>query len=231
MEERYYLVLVNTRTLIRLEDLILLMTTTNSDQIQLYTNMEKPYGRTYGQWTVEWWRWALSIPLRGNPFTDKNGEHWNNSQPPADVWFLVENIGGKGKTYPHRNIKLESGRSLLFPVLNCEANALEYPDLKTHEDILRHVVDDVNTVVKRQVIINGSRLNPIRIPSDPRIFRVTISEDNAFGIKNHGSTDAAADGYWVFLKPLPPGFYNISLEGSCEFGRLNSGAVYEIEVI
>ena len=46
-----------------------------------------------------------------------------------------------------------------------------------------------------------------------------------------GRTRAGSDGYWVFLKPLPRGKYNIQFEGSYEYGRLSSGAHYEISII
>jgi hypothetical protein len=196
----------------------------------LFNENDTPYGKTYGAWTVKWWQWALSLPSNINPLSDRTGQHWNTDQPSSDVWFLVGSIGGIDKTFPSRSIEIDTGRSILFPVLNCEANSLEYPDLKTHEDLLKHVKDDVNTVVKKDVFINGMRLNPTRVPSDPRIFKVTINEDNPFRITNPGSTDAAADGYWVFLKPLHRGNYNVRFEGSCEFGRLNAGASYEIEI-
>lgn len=201
-----------------------------SDNIQLFSNIDEPYGASYGSWTVKWWQWLLSIPLDINPLTDLTGQHWKSAQPLSDVWFLAGNFGNPNRIFPERKLKMESGRSILLPVLNCEANALEYPDLKTHEDLLRHVSHDVNTIVKRDCFVNGIRLNPIRIPSDPKIFKVSINEYNAFGVKNGGSTDATADGYWVFLKPMPPGIYTICFEGSCEFGRLNSGASYVLEI-
>jgi len=210
----------------------------DSDQIQLFTVTDEPYGRTYGNWTVEWWKWVLSIPLSINPLTDQTGQHWNVAQPSSDVLFLAgclpskdERFPRSNERFPHRNIKIESGRSVLFPVLNCEANSLEYPDLRSHENLLKHVLDDINTIRKKDVFINGIRLNPARVQSDPRIFDVTMNEDNIFGVKNPSSTDATADGYWTFLKPLPRGSYTIHIEGSCEFGRLKSGAVYEIEIV
>jgi hypothetical protein len=202
----------------------------NSDKIQLFSDIDRPYGATFGAWTVKWWQWLLSIPLDMNPLTDQTGRYWNSAQPLSDVWFLAGNFGSTNRIFPERKIKMQFGRSILLPVLNCEANTLEYPDLKTHEDLLRHVSHDVNTIVKKDCFVNGIRLNPIRITSDPRIFRVSINKENAFGVKNGGSTDATADGYWIFLKPLPRGVYTIRFEGSCEFGRLNSGAVYEIEI-
>jgi len=207
------------------------MPSTESEQIQLFMQTDMPYGITFGAWTVKWWQWAFSIPIHINPLIDQSGQHWNIAQPSSDVWFLVGIVGGHNTTFPHRNIKIEFGRSILFPVLNCEANPLEYPNLKTDEDLVRHVVDDVNTVVKKEVFINGIRLNPVRVPSDPRIFKLTINEDNAFRITNSGSSYAAADGYWVFLKPLQRGNYSVRFEGSCEFGRLNAGANYEIEIV
>ncbi len=202
----------------------------DSEHVQLFMDTDEPYGITYGAWTVKWWQWALSIDKNTSPLTDRTGEYWNMHQPSSAVYFLVGSVGGIDKTFPHRSIEIDSGRSILFPVLNCEANSLEYPELKTHNDLLKHVIDDVNTVIRKDVFINGIRLNPARIASDPRIFKVTINEDNAFNILNSGSTDAAADGYWIFLKPLPIGNYALEFEGSCEFGRLNAGASYELKI-
>jgi len=207
------------------------VSTTESNQIQIFSELDKPYNSTYGQWTVKWWQWALSIPKETNPLSDPTGKYWRTNQPESDVWYLAGIFGGENKVFPNRKIKVESGRSILFPVLNCEANSLEYLDLKTHDDIIGHVVNDVNTVVKKDCFVNGLKINPERVPSDPTIFKVTISDDNAFDVKDGGTTDASADGYWIFLKPLPKGNYDIRFQGACEFGRLNAGANYDLEVV
>jgi hypothetical protein len=60
---------------------------------------------------------------------------------------------------------------------------------------------------------------------------VTIHKDNAFEIEGGGRTLAVGDGFWVFLKPLLSGEYIIEFEGSCELGRLNSGARYKIKAL
>lgn len=203
----------------------------SNELFETFSPNSDPYGFSYGRWTAEWWRWALSIPLKSNPLNDETGQYWNTHQPSSDVLFLAGNVGTANKAFPYRNIRIESGRGILLPVLNCEANALEYPDLKSHEDLIRHVVNDVDTVVVKDLYINGLRIEPVRVPSDPRVFPVTIIKDNLFGIKNQGLTDTSADGYWVFLKPLPKGHYKIDFEGSCEFGRLCAGARYQIEII
>jgi hypothetical protein len=51
------------------------------------------------------------------------------------------------------------------------------------------------------------------------------------GIKNDVSTiAAAAEGYWVFLKALPKGEYALNCEGSCENGRVNLSANYQLKI-
>lgn len=207
------------------------MVTQEPDAVQLFSETDRPYGMTYGAWTTAWWQWIMPISHEKSPLLDETGENWNINQPSSEVWFLIGNFAKKEVSFPRRNITMEPGRSILFPILNCMATFLEYQDLKTHNDLLEHVEKDVNTVVKKELFINGKSYDATRVSTDPRIFRVSVSEHNAFEIKNSGPTDAAADGYWVFLKPLPKGSYIISFEGSCEFGRLNAGATYELRIV
>jgi len=211
------------------------VTTTEFDEIQLFADTDKPYGFTYGEWTTKWWSWIMPIQKERSPLHDETGALWNTNQPSSDVWFLIGNFAREYKTeqknFPHRKIRMQAGRSILLPVLNCMATFLEYQDLKTHEDLLRHVENDVNSVVIKKLFINEKMYEPVRISSDPRVFKVTIIEDNAFDIKNLGLTEAATDGYWAFIKPLSKGNYRIHFEGSCEYGRLSAGASYELDVI
>jgi hypothetical protein len=210
------------------------VTTIEFDEIQFFGGMDRPYGLTYGEWTTKWWDWIMAIPRQKSPLHDETGALWTANQPSSDVWFLIGNFAteaSKYKTFPRRKIKMQFGRSIMFPVLNCLATFLEYQDLKTHEDLLKHVGNDVNSVVKKKLSINKKMYEPVRISSEPKIFKLTIPEDNAFDIKNSGLTDAAADGYWAFIKPLSRGNYTIGFEGSCENGRLSAGASYELDIV
>jgi len=198
--------------------------------LETFNEDSKPYGRSYGYWTTEWWNWALSTPRVINPVVDEVGKNWFINQPSSGIWFFAGRFGSSEKKYPHRKIEVPFGRSILLPVLNCEANPMEYPELKTTEELINHVFRDVNTVVKKDCYINGIKMEPKRVVSDPTIFPLNISSDNYFGIKG-GQTYAAADGYWVFLKPLVKGNYSIAFEGSCEFGKLNAGADYALKVV
>ena len=187
--------------------------------------------KSYGQWTTKWWEWALSTTRASNPVLDKTGEYYDINQPSFGVWFLAGIFGDEEKSHPTRQINLPEGLALLIPILNCEANSIEYPHLKTDSDLIEHVSKDIESVVKKDCFINNINIIPERVQSEPRIFEFTLPEENVLGVKGGQLIRVCADGYWIFLHPLPKGNYIIDFEGSCEFGRLSSGARYELKVI
>jgi hypothetical protein len=215
------------------------MTLTELDEIELHGSMDRPYGISYAAWTTKWWEWIMPFTNEKSPLNDHNGELWDSNQPSSDVWFLIGNYAKEYKApykdFPQRKIeRMRAGRSILFPVLNCMSTFLEDKEklgYETHEDLLGHVCRDVDSVVKKEVFINYKRYEPVRLQTEPKIFKVPIVENNAFEIKNYGITEAAAEGYWVFLRPLPMGHYTIRFEASCENGRLSAGASYEIDIV
>lgn len=201
------------------------------ESVETYASNLKLFNKTYGEWTTEWWRWLLSAPEEISPLTDKTGIHSGRNQPFSGVWFLAGCFPNTEKEYPSRATTTPKGRSILFPVINCSASRLEYPHLKTDLDLLEHVEKDMDSIIRKDCFIDGVRVIPERVRSEPQLFQVTILKNNAFKIDRGGSTLTAADGYWVFLKPLPSGEYLIRFEGSCELGRLNSGASYKLKVL
>jgi hypothetical protein len=185
---------------------------------------------TLGQWTVEWWRWAMSIPRAKNPVLDRTGNFADIGQP-AHVWFLAGVFGGQEQDFPNRYCSVPTGVSILFPVINCEANSVEYPNLKTHDDLFKHVSADLSSIVKKDCYIDSVYVEPCRIRSDPEVFTLNISKDLDGLDCGANNVPCVADGYWVFLKPLPTGTYRINFAGSCENGRLNAGAHYEVKIM
>ena len=198
--------------------------------IEVYNPSDRPLFRSIGEWTILWWNWALSIPKRINPVVDKSGEYAHIGQPP-DVWFLAGRFGSEDKSFPHRRCTIPYGTPILLPVLNCEANQLEYPYLRNELDLINHVSDDIDTVVKKDCLINGEPLPLMRIQSDPQIFSLKICNENGMEIERSGVTKAAADGYWVFMKPPPRGKYRLQFHGSCEAGKLAAGAIYDVTIL
>jgi len=201
-----------------------------NSSLDWYRINDYPYNLSYGQWTVKWWRWFLSTPKSRNPVVDTTGEYAAENQPSSDVWFLAGKLGNEDRNLPSRFCSIPRGRSILFPVINCEANPLEYPHLKTEQELVDHVTADENTIVEKVCLLNGIPIPIQRVKSDPPLFDVTFDEDNIYNVKGGESTFAYGDGYWVFLKPLSPGDHVLSFRGSCENGRLHSGANYRLKV-
>ena len=187
-----------------------------------------PFGLTYGHWTVMWWRWALSIPKPINPVMDKTGTHSSIGQPEKLVWFLCGGFGTEATSLPERSCTVPTGRSILFPVINYEANPLEYPELVTEGDLLENVRNIENTIARKECIVDGRHIEAQRVESDPKIFELELVKNGP--LEKTGHTLAAADGYWIFLKPLDPGDHFITFEGSCERGKLRAGATYSVHI-
>jgi hypothetical protein len=200
-------------------------------EISFFTADSTPYGETYGNWTVKWWQWFLLNPKSISPAIDGTGEYANVNQPSKDVWFLAGKLADEDRNLPNRFCRIPAGRSILFPVINCEANPLEHPELRTHQDLIERAKRDEDTIIKKECSVNGKRIPPQRVKSDPLVFELAMDTDNVFNVKGGGSTYASADGYWIFLKPLPIGDHIVSFQGSCEYGKLNSGANYRLEIL
>ena len=77
----------------------------------------------------------------------------------------------------------------------------------------------------------GAELNGISIPYQrlqADLFDIHYAKDNIF-VNKSGSTQAVADGYWGFLKPLPIGNYTLHLKGEQPYYR--SEVTYKINIV
>lgn len=199
-----------------------------NDKIEFYTSELSPYGISYGAWTVRWWRWWFSIRRDRNPAIDQTGAYANQKQS-KPVWFLAGTWVSEERKYPNRKCSIPSTVSLLFPVINCEENPLEYPNLKTKKAMRERLLQDMNTVSKSSCLINGQEIPPQLVESDPQFFPIKIRKDMAEN-KKGGETHMTASGYWIFLRHLHKGRHRIEFEGSYQYGKLYTGAAYDLEV-
>jgi hypothetical protein len=200
----------------------------NKNKIEFFTSDSSLYGLTFGAWTVRWWKWCFSIKRNRNPTIDKTGIYANEKQS-RPTWFLAGTWVSEERKYPHRKCSIPSGVSILFPVINCEENPLEYPELRSKKDMKNRLSHDMSTVRKLECFVNGEEIPPQLVQSDPEFFHIKIRSDMAENNKG-GDTLMTTSGYWIFLKPLPEGNYHINFEGSYQYGKLYSGATYDISV-
>jgi hypothetical protein len=165
----------------------------------------KPYQRTYAEWTAEWWKWFISIPTGDHPLNDPSGERCALGQQ-GPVWFLVGSGGGKAE----RECTIPAGRAILMPAINVECSYAEDQSLRMDDDLRACATSDQDLVTETAATLNGSVLQVHRVQSP--VFNLTFSVDNVFAAPV-GPTKVVSEGFWVFVKPLLPGQYELHVQG------------------
>lgn len=181
-------------------------------------------GRSAGAWTAQWWRWAFSQPLA--PYLDPDGRLCELGQD-GPVWFLA---GTDGTFRPRRECQVPEGKYLLVPVINMiqmqragSANPSSCKQLQAgaavNNDKLRSAV----------AMLDGKSLGDVqlrRVRSDG-CFRMDPDDPD--------SRLAAADGYWLMIKPLPRGQHTLVVGANYgapgePFGDMNQNFEYVLDV-
>jgi len=187
--------------------------TGEKNSIGVYTSDSMPYGLNYGQWTTKWWAWLMSLPSNINPASDNSGVNCAQSQN-GPVWFLAGSTTGKAE----RNCNIPSGKAILFPIIDSECSYAEYPKLKTESDLRKCAISQQGQTTHVQTTVDGVNLQTSQMPRvQSPLFDFTFPKDNIFGAAA-GHSQSVADGYYVFLKPLPVGKHEITFKAvSVEF--------------
>jgi hypothetical protein len=205
--------------------------------IEVFTPDLKLYGRTYGEWTAKWWQWLLSKPKDKNPAIDDTGKNAGIGQNDPNVWFLAGTF--VNMSVPHRECTIPSGKAILFPVINYQANFIEDPKFTDELELKKYVSSDIDDIEKKEAFVDGIRVPVYRVGSDPSLFPVKIANDIPHGVDGAddgrligggGTTKAVSDGYWVFLKPLPTGEHYVHFAGSCSGGVRRTEAYYHLTI-
>src|SRR6187431_2120887 len=92
----------------------------------VYSLDSKPYGKTYAEWSAEWWKWAYGAPAFSvsgtdttiiHPLFDMTGVYANTGQSSSSsVYFIGGSYNLNGMAT--RSIAISSTQSLFFPILN-----------------------------------------------------------------------------------------------------------------
>ncbi len=201
-------------------------------------------GKTYGEWTADWWQWMLSVPAAENP-QDAQGEIDCGAGQSGPVWFLA---GGDAGRPIARSCRVPAGTRLFFPVVNmllynAAGESLTVDDKRAQLEAVfgaggssgePRACDMFATIDGQQV----ARFTPeARVQSPP--FALDTG-DGPFGFPA-GLTDpeAVSEGYWVMLPPLAPGAHTLEFGARfCQAGSLDDhpdvGAVdvsYRLDVV
>jgi len=169
-----------------------------------------PYGKSYGQWSAEWWKWALALPVDGHPFLNSPDFHCNAGQT-GHVWFL-----GAPFDPTERTCTIPAGKSVFFALLNAECSDLEglgttEADQRTCAKFFADHISDLFCSIDGVPVKNLAAYG-VQSPQ----FTFTAPTPWIFG-DTGGTGTSVSDGYFLMLAPLSRGAHTLRYGGSFHF--------------
>ncbi|HET6588881.1 MAG TPA: hypothetical protein VFG45_01825 [Candidatus Nitrosocosmicus sp.] len=174
----------------------------------MYHVNSNPFNLSYADWTENWWRWTYSIPWESNPSYDDSGVNCGQHQN-GPVWFLTSSFNHPTT----RTCEIPSNTAILTTLLNSECSFAEYSYLKTEQQ-LRECAKKIQDIVSGGTAsLDGQKIPGqfmYRIQTD--LFNFTLPQNNILNLSSQ-TTQAVADGTWLFIKPLSPGIHVLKVKG------------------
>ena len=196
-----------------------------------FSKDEKPFGVSYDDWVSKYWKWDDS--LNTDEFTPKpDGCLINKSDS------LVMLMDTTVEDSPHQVCKISSNQGIMIPmwIASCDNSGSANPATKSYSDeqlteCAREVYNLGN--IRSEVKVDGLpvakldvRMSMISGKLDYKInalanvtefyskgYNETVLPDTHQAGSKPGTWRTGSNGWWVLLKPLPPGehtiFYNI----------------------
>ncbi len=200
---------------------------TNNVSNLVFPRNAKPSGKSWESWTIEWWKWLLSFPKKVSPVFDLRGDIFHNTPNNARIWFLVGTIGGVAERY----YELDSQKPILFPIFNYVVSFADEPKAKDENDLVDIAARDIDNIPTPFVSINQQNLGSIgQYRVRTKAFDLALPEDNLV-TGEPCLTKAVSDGYWLLLKPLAPGKYDVRCNGSCSSGKTTIDITWHITAL
>jgi hypothetical protein len=180
----------------------------------MYPRKSRPFGKRWEEWAAIWCSWLLSIPKNINPSLDQTGANCAINQNDRYVWFLGGTFGNV--TQVTRTCSIPKGKAIFFPILEKEDSFAEDTDFTSESELSTRAREFVDRVKYLELNVDGvflKEMNKYRVQSV--FFDLEFPANAVYNVKP-GLTRAVCDGYWVFLRPLPPGKHTIHFAGEVE---------------
>jgi hypothetical protein len=197
-----------------------------------------PFGKTYGEWSAEWWKqaYAVDTTVAGQPFG--TGQVDCAQLGVRNVVFLVGTTLTTGPS-AERSCTVPPGRALLIPLINAECSEA-VDGMHTYADRLDCARGYMNQVVTSslELIFRAGDEPPVKVPAstlasfrfDSPPFTWTSGANSPFPVDAFTNNPAAANGFYVMLAPLPPGSYDITFGGEAPGLGFSTMATYHLTV-
>lgn len=214
----------------------------NSGNAQVLPPHAHAFGKSYGEWSKEWWKWHFRLPATNHPAFSVDGANCGAGQS-GKVWFLAgaftnEFPQNEFNTVIRENCTVPTGKAIFFPIINVECStidtdpAFQRDDPKKLRTCAKEFVEGPNAIVKDLFVsVDGKPLRSLKnYRAQSPVFRFSFAkpDDNILGVDckkvDCSKPLAASDGYWIMLPPLSSGKHTIRFAGS--FRDPNSNALF-----
>ena len=208
--------------------------------VEFYSKDEHPFGISYSDWVAKFWNWDFSIPIDSQTNTlaglKDNGclMHKDNSM----VMLVDTAAGGIWK----QKCTISRTEGILIPIWTGECDqALKGFDSYSFKQLSECARAYDLGIVKGQVKVDDipvATLDSIDYKTNvmnnvtevyTKQFDAIVPKESHLISERYGTFPAAAHGWFVFLKPLPPGDHVVYYQNSVEAttlsgaGNMNSG--------
>lgn len=199
--------------------LLLTLTVGTAAEAQVVPNDAIVDGKTIGEWSAEWWKWLLPIPIAQNPARDPDGSRANTAQPNGSVFLLTK--GYQWNVRGTRTFTVPEDKYLFVPLLSNYNDCIDTPppcEVEQLRDLTKASVDLINELHATIDGVPVSDLFSHRAVSP--VFGINfVSADNllsdGLGHPFVGLDDPmVSDGYYLMIAPLPPGSHVINFGGT-----------------
>ena len=185
--------------------LLLLVTLSASGQ---ESPLIPPYERVAGQsqedWSRAWWQWAATFERYESPVADPTGELCASNQS-GDVFFLA---GTYGTARTIRTCTVPRGKYLFFPIINYVVMPGRDRTLGC-ADAIGHAAQITDGLVKILLEVDGKPYEGLAAHRQA----TDCFDLGALSAPSIRMYPTAANGYYVMLRPLPPGEHTINFGG------------------
>ena len=174
-------------------------------------------GLTYGEWSVKWWQYVLSVPASENPLIGATGPGCG-IQRIGNVALVVADP----TTSEAIACEVPAGTMLFLDILSAECSTVEEDPFYGEDEEEMRACAEAFKLSKLQASIDGIAIHHLTeyIHTSP-LFDFTVPEDNILGVEA-GSGQSVSNGAHLLLAPLAPGEHTIHLHG--EYSELGFAA-------
>jgi len=186
--------------------------------IALFDKDESPFQLPYDQWVTRYWNWWIATTKeQANP---SDGSCLMKEDGPV-VMLMDPSVGGNRK----QMCDISSEKGILIGLWSGECDrGFNGQRNSSYEKLLQCARDSNKGTIVGSLFVDGVPIAQLNVVNDQttgisnitdirtKEFNITIPTNSHYQSDNYGTFGAAVEGWYVFLKPLPPGEHTIFLK-------------------